>query len=642
MAKLSLLRRNSLTCNRILLPAACALVAAWLPFSDVTLLGAASAQTGPAQAPAAAQAPATAAAQKAGPAGGAASPSPAQTGAATGGAATGGKAPGPAKPATGAGAPKTAKAPPPPKPQVIPKPGPTISKAEVFSRAAPATVLLIATQDSKWQSALGTVVSPQGVVVSDTRLLGSVEKGQVYAFLYDTSVSGDEDPLLFLNANRSKALPVQVVRSDPQTHLLMLQLPSPQPKQPYKYLDLYDSRTASVGVDVVALRTRGHQTVAMMSATVAAMRSDMLELEPELTVESAGAPILTMSGRLVAVATFADKSANASGQGRPVEMIKDLLAGKLGGAPVVPSGPSAPEVATESRNAVEAVRIGLGTALASKLDKQGLPVLDKRSALTLHSQFIVAMGSRGRAVVSDVPSIELLNEITASLSKGSDVRGKVIADLFPLLVTDKKGTVFRKTGISYKAVPGSGSGIAAVDDLTGALYATDNKRQIIYFDETTKTWRTTPSGQVATLRATGGALYMLLTDGRVLTANKDGTAGRQLYPKSLSKDGSIDANQGMLYVVDGGNVFRYRDKKWDQKLKPIAFAMQRLVARGDNWYGMDQGGRIFASSAQHYIDRDGNIDAMWTLGKGLLVLTKDSRRFYYNQAQDSWSAWTQW
>ena len=66
------------------------------------------------------------------------------------------------------------------------------------------------------------------------------------------------------------------------------------------------------------------------------------------------------------------------------------------------------------------------------------------------------------------------------------------------------------------------------------------------------------------------------------------------------------------------------------------------MARGDTWYGMDQGGRIFASAAQHYVDRDGNIDAMWSLGKGLLVLTKDSRRFYYNHAEDAWSAWTQW
>ena len=58
----------------------------------------------------------------------------------------------------------------------------------------------------------------------------------------------------------------------------------------------------------------------------------------------------------------------------------------------------------------------------------GMPLLDKRSALTLHSQFIVAMGSRGRAVVTDLPSIEMLNEICASLSKGSDVRAKVIAE----------------------------------------------------------------------------------------------------------------------------------------------------------------------------------------------------------------------
>src|SRR5438874_346898 len=78
---------------------------------------------------------------------------------------------------------------------------PTLSKAEVFARTAPATVILIAAQENRWSTAMGVVVSPNGVIVSDSRLISGVEKGKVHAFLYDPSLSGDEDPLLCLRAN---------------------------------------------------------------------------------------------------------------------------------------------------------------------------------------------------------------------------------------------------------------------------------------------------------------------------------------------------------------------------------------------------------------------------------------------------------
>ena len=90
-----------------------------------------------------------------------------------------------------------------------------------------------------------------------------------------------------------------------------------------------------------------------------------------------------MSGRLLAVCIYADKALHASGAARPVEIIRDLLAGKIGGELAAQSLPSAPESPAEARNAVEAVRIGLGTALSTRYDKQ--------PALRLHSDFVSAM-----------------------------------------------------------------------------------------------------------------------------------------------------------------------------------------------------------------------------------------------------------
>jgi hypothetical protein len=540
-----------------------------------------------------------------------------------------------------------------PRAQPAGKLGAPLSKAEVFSRAAPATLILIAEQDNRWNSALGVVVSPQGAVVSDTRLLNGIDmtaekvKGKIHGFLYDPSLSSDDDPLLFLRAHPKEALPLLVVRSEPTTHLLMLQLPPPAPKKPYYFLDTQDTQGVTVGLDVVTLRTRGRQTLALGVGSIAAMRPGsasssppipaMLELEPALVQDNAGGPVLSQSGRLLAISTYSDKALNASGQGRPVELIRELLAGKLGAAPVEPSKDDKPppvEAPAESRNAVEAVRIGLGTALGLKLDKQ--------QALLLQSEFISAMGQRGRLVLRDIDSVELLNGIIKALVKGSDPKGRVVSELFPQLMTDKKGIVWVKAGTTYRPVPGANGGLAAVDDLTGALYAVDAKRQVLLLDEVSSTWRVSPLAAVADLRASGGTLFALLQDGRIIAADRDAKNSRQLFPRSL-KDASLDASQGVLYVITAdGEVYRYRNKKWDQKTQPIAYSMKRMIVRGENWFGMDKGGRIFSSGVQRYIDRDGNIDRLWGVGRDLLVLSREGNRFYYNAGSDTWGPWPHW
>lgn len=509
-----------------------------------------------------------------------------------------------------------------------------MSKAEVFARSAPATVILIAAQENRWTTALGVVVSPTGVVVSDSRLLSGVEKGKVYAFLYDPSLSGDEDPLLYLRAHMPQSVELAVVRIDYENHLLMMQLPTLPPKKTYRFFDLNDTQGVNVGLDVVVLRTRGRQTLAMMTGTIAAMRPDMLEVDPPLTIEMAGGPVLTQSGRLLGVATFSDKAMHASGQARSVERIRELLAGRIGTTPEPSSVPSVMEAPAESRNAVEAVRIGLGTAFGLKMDK--------KYALRLHSEFVSAMASRGRAVLRDIESINDLNNLIKNLIKGSDPKGKVVAELFPQLVIDRKDVIHTKIGTTYRPVPGGMGGRAAIDDVTGALYATDSKRQLIYYDEVGKSWRISPLSSISEIRASGGSLYALLNDGHLIVADAQGKNTMQLFPKAV-KNGRLEVSQGVVYLIsDDDSVYRYRNKKWDQKGQPIAFAMKRIIARGENWYGMDGAGRLFCSVVQRYIDRDGNTDSLWGVGRDLLVLTRDLNRFYYNQETDGWGPWQHW
>lgn len=521
-----------------------------------------------------------------------------------------------------------------PKPMPAVKLGAPLSKAEVFARSAPMTMILIASQENRWSTTLGVIVSPQGAVITDSRLLSGVEKGQIHGFMFDPSLSSDEDPLLYLRAHKDQALPLTVVRLDPTSHLLMLQLPVPAVKKTYPYLDLQDTQGVNVGLDVVVLRTRGRQTLAMMTGSIAARRPDMIEVEPALTVESAGGPVLTQSGRLLGIATFSDKTVNSAGQARPVEMIRDVLAGKLGGAPTPSSVPAVMEAPAESHNAVEAVRISFGAALGMKLDK--------KAALQLHSEFISAMAVRGRMVIPDIESVEALNGMLRGIVKGSDPKGKVVTELFPQLLVDRKGVAWVKLGVVYRPVPGSGGGLAAIDDVTGAMYATDAHHTLLYYDDVGTSWRISPLGQVAQMRATGGTLFVVLQDGRIMAADRDGKNSRQLFPRSL-KGCRMEASQGVLYLIsDDGSVFRYRNKKWDQKTQPIAFAMQKLIVRGETWYGMDGAGRIFCSQVQRYIDRDGNTAGLWGVGKNLLVLTRDNSRFYYTLDSDSWGPWPHW
>ena len=533
-------------------------------------------------------------------------------------------------PVTPPAEPPVAKLPLPPKSSVL-------SKAEQFQRAAPATVMLVAQQDSRFNTALGVIVKPQGVVVSDSRLLSGVETGQVFAFRYDPALAGDEDPLIFLRTHKDAALPTQVVRVDPANHLVMLQLPAAAPKKPYPSLDLFEVEgITTVGLDVVALRTRGRQTLAMFTGSIAAMRPELMELEPELTVEASGAPILSPTGRLIGVATFADKSVSLAGIVRPVNVLNKLLLGKIGGAPVKPDAPSAPEVGVESRNGVEALRIALGVALGQKFEK--------KQALQLHSDFIASMALHGRVPIA-METGEQLNGLLAGLIKDNPPKTKAANALFPILVTDKAGKTWQKVEIKdtprYGSLRPSGSGLAAIDDVTGQLYATDPHQQLMWYDAPGKSWRNTGLSPVIHARATDGVLYVIVADGRLLVAGPDGKDATQLYPRNLNS-AFIEASQGWLYLVESGSIYRYHNKAWENKLKPIAFAMQQLAVRGDSWYGLDMSGRVFSSIAARYIDRDGNIARLWGIGKDLLVLTKDSQRFFYNVAEDSWMPWAQW
>jgi hypothetical protein len=553
------------------------------------------------------------------------------------------KAPAAARPAAAAApkAPAAAKPAPTPKLAVAPK-GPALSKADLFQRAAPATVFLVAQEGNRFQAALGTIVKPNGVVVSDSRLLSGVERGTVHAFLSDAITPGDEDPVLFMRANQDKAMPVQVVRIDSTSHLVLLQLPAPAPKKPYRALDVYDVRSLStVGTDVLGIRMRGRQTLGFQAGTIAAARPDLIELEPSLPLDNAGGPILSMNGRLLGVAIYLDKATSAPGVVRPVETIQNLLIGKQGEELKASETKDAPEMSgSESRNAVEAVRIALGTALGQKLDK--------KTALQLHSEFIAAMAMRGRGVVSGVDSGEQLSALVGALTKDSPFKAKVVEDLFPSLVVDKKGQVFVKKGSKYELQKQSANGVATIDDVTGMLYVGDNHRQLMYFDTTSKIWRNSGLVPVRQAVASDGKLFALMEDGRLLTAQSDGKESMQIFPRSIGS-ATLYAASGALYFIakDKNEVYRYRknDKgkyEWDGKLKPIAYAMQQLVVRGENYYSMDLSGRVFSSAAQRYIDREGNIAQMWPVGKDLLVMTKDNLRFFYSLASDSWSPWTQW
>ena len=533
-----------------------------------------------------------------------------------------------------------------------PPKSPVLSRAEQFQRAAPATVMLIAQNGNRFNTALGVIVKSHGVVVSDSRLLSGVEGGEVFAFLYDPSLAGDEDPLVFLRAHKAAALPTQVVRIDPVSHLVMLQLPATDPKKPYKSLDLFDVRDiTAVGLDVAAIRTRGRQTLALYGGSIASLRPDQIELEPDIGTESAGAPVLSPTGRLIGIATFADKSVSSSGVVRTIDQLHSLLTGKLGSAPAQPSQAIANEVGVDSRNGVESLRISLGVALSQKLDK--------KPALQLQSDFIASMALHGRIPVA-VESGEQLNALLGGLIKDNPPKFKAASELFPLLATDKTGKSWKrvlakvndKPQLKYEVLRPSGHGVVAIDDVTEALYATDTHQQLMWFDQESKTWRNTGLSPVVHAKATAGVLYVILSDGRLMVSKPDGKEAVQLYPRGLMKTATLEASKDVMYLIENNSVYRYRNqppaagqtpvKGWDGKLKPIAFAMQQLVVHGEEWYGLDLSGRVFSSVAQRYIDRDANIYKLWPIGRDLLVITKDNQRFYYSSEEDQWRPWTQW
>ena len=125
---------------------------------------------------------------------------------------------------------------------------------------------------SRFNTALGVIVKPNGVVVSDSRLVSGVEKAKSSHFVRcGVCWRRRSADLPARKPSQSAAGPGGA--NGCAESLAAAPAPEPPVKQQYRSLDLFDVKTATaVGADVIGLRTHGRQTLAMMSGSIMAVR----------------------------------------------------------------------------------------------------------------------------------------------------------------------------------------------------------------------------------------------------------------------------------------------------------------------------------------------------------------------------------
>lgn len=283
--------------------------------------------------------------------------------------------------------------------------------------------------------------------------------------------------------------------------------------------------------------------------------------------------------------------------------------------------------------------------------EQGLLEHDEGAALRFQVSLHCALSAGGRVVLRGVPP-ERLEQALATLAREDIVDRQALATLvnerFPLLLSDSAGWLWRRRGARYQRLPIGPSPLAAVDDLTGALYASDGGSDGAPLvvagpgGAADDRWRSIGIRDARSIAASGGALYALLDDGRLLI-HRPGESPSQIAPRALRGRGSLLAGGGALYLIDERSglkdVYRLRDRAWDNHGDPIARGLRRVVGSGLSWYGVDQAGQLlWGEGERQVIDQDNDIADLWLWGRDLLVLTEDHHLYLFSAARAAWLA----
>lgn len=219
------------------------------------------------------------------------------------------------------------------------KGGKLLKKEAVFTKAAPATVLIYIPLSGRAGVGSGVIIESQGLILTNAHVVEPASD-TVQVFLYDKTEKTLSTSLQEYVKTHTP-LVGKVVKRNRSLDLALVQLPAP--KASYPIIELGESDSLQIGQDVVAIGNPLGLTWTFTTGTVSALRNNAIQTETPINHGNSGGPLLDLRARLVGINTFIrkDGQSQAFGFAIPVTVAQDFVhKWKTHAEPDLPPGPA--------------------------------------------------------------------------------------------------------------------------------------------------------------------------------------------------------------------------------------------------------------------------------------------------------------
>lgn len=199
--------------------------------------------------------------------------------------------------------------------------GKTLKKEAIFSKVAPATVLIFIPQQNGASLGSGVIVDKTGLVVTNAHVVAP-SRGQVQVFLFDPREKTQSNNLKEFVAKHTPLMG-RVVKRGAGSDLALVRLPALP--QAYPTVEVGDSDGLQPGQDVVAIGNPHGLSWTLTSGAVSALRTDAIQTDAAINPGNSGGPLVDMRGRLVGINTFIRKDSEGLGFAIPVKQVKEFV-----------------------------------------------------------------------------------------------------------------------------------------------------------------------------------------------------------------------------------------------------------------------------------------------------------------------------
>lgn len=202
-----------------------------------------------------------------------------------------------------------------------------LSKADVYEKAAPATLLIVLRgPEGVMGCGSGVVVTPDGLALTCFHVIDDVmatpERIECFVHPGHGRVSDNLDE--FLRGFQGQAIGCRVVATLPQHDMAVIALD--RKKGPFQHLVVGDSQRVRPGEDVIAIGNPAGLVWTMTAGTVSAVRENGIQTDAASSPGNSGGPLLNMSGEILGINSFGIGIGRSLNFARPVAFAKGILA----------------------------------------------------------------------------------------------------------------------------------------------------------------------------------------------------------------------------------------------------------------------------------------------------------------------------